>query len=86
MLNSNIFGNMQSLVNNGAMEYCDARVKKIIIIMYVMYITTCTTCNDVCWIIYNRLLLKTGKYNHFINFWPLNTDLFFLCKLSHSSW
>ena len=28
MLNSNIFGNMQSLVNNGGMEYCDARVKK----------------------------------------------------------
>ena len=30
MLNSNIFGNRQSLqwVNNGAMEYCDARVKK----------------------------------------------------------
>ena len=44
MLNSNIFGNMQSLVNNGAMEYCDARVKKKI--MYIMYITACTTCND----------------------------------------
>ena len=56
MLNSNIFGNMQSLVNNGAMEYCDARVKKKI--MYIMYITACTTCNDFCWIIYNRLLLK----------------------------
>ena len=56
MLNSNIFGNRQSLVNNGAMEYCDARITKI---MYIMYITQCTTCNDVCWIIYNRLLLKT---------------------------
>ena len=56
MLNSTIFGNRQSLVNKGAIEYCGARVKKI---MYIMYITTCTTFNDVCWIIYNRLLLKT---------------------------
>ena len=40
MLNSNIFGNRQSLVNNSAMEYCDARVRKNVHhVHYYMYYT-----------------------------------------------